>query len=78
MEFRLPARTGDQEYTTVQRWLKQAGDSVEKGEILLEIETDKVAEEIEAPVSGTLAEILAEAGDEVKVDAVLAIIFEEA
>ena len=77
MEFRLPARSGDQEYATVQNWLKVAGDRVEVGEAIVEVDTDKVTEEVASPVSGTITEILAEEGDEVKVDAVLAIINEE-
>ena len=76
MEFRLPERSGDYEYSTIQSWLKHVGDRVEAGEPLVEVETDKATEEVEAPVSGTLADILAEAGDEVKVDTVLAIIEE--
>jgi pyruvate/2-oxoglutarate dehydrogenase complex dihydrolipoamide acyltransferase (E2) component len=76
MEFRLPERSGDYEYSTVQSWLKRVGDRVEAGEPLIEIETDKACEEVEAPVSGTIADILAEEGDEVKVDTVLAIIEE--
>ena len=76
MEFRLPERSGDYEYSTVQSWLKHVGDRVEAGEPLVEIETDKASEEVEAPVSGTIADILAEEGDEVKVDTVLAIIEE--
>jgi pyruvate/2-oxoglutarate dehydrogenase complex dihydrolipoamide acyltransferase (E2) component len=76
MEFRLPERSGDYEYSTVQSWLKRVGDRVEAGEPLVEIETDKASEEVEAPVSGTIADILAEAGDEVNVDTVLAIIEE--
>jgi pyruvate dehydrogenase E2 component (dihydrolipoamide acetyltransferase) len=48
----------------VSRWLKQEGDWVEKDEPLLELEVDKVEIETESPVSGTLKEIGAEAGDE--------------
>jgi pyruvate/2-oxoglutarate dehydrogenase complex dihydrolipoamide acyltransferase (E2) component len=77
VEFRLPARPGDHEYATVQNWLKAVGDRIEVGEPLVEVDTDKVTEEVVSPVSGTIAEILAEAGDEVKVDAVLAILDEE-
>src|SRR5215472_5454018 len=76
MEFRLPERSGDYEYSTIQSWLKRVGDRVEAGEPLVEVETDKATEEVEAPVSGTIADILAEEGDEVKVDMVLAIIEE--
>jgi pyruvate/2-oxoglutarate dehydrogenase complex dihydrolipoamide acyltransferase (E2) component len=76
VEFRLPERSGDYEYSTIQSWLKRVGDRVEAGEPLVEVETDKATEEVEAPISGTLADILAEEGDEVKVDTVLAIIEE--
>ena len=74
LEFRLPARSGEQEYSTIQSWLKRIGDRVEAGEALVEVDTDKATEEVAAPVTGTIADILAEEGDEVKVDTVLAII----
>lgn len=77
MELRLPPREGDLEYATIQGWMKSVGDRVREGEPVVEVDTDKVTEEIVAPVSGTIAEILAEAGDEVKADSVLAIIAED-
>ena len=43
-------------------WSKKAGDAVKKDEILVEIETDKVALEVVAPADGVLAEILATDG----------------
>ena len=46
---------------TVGKWLKKAGDSVKKDELLVEIETDKVAVEVSAPADGVL-EILADEG----------------
>ena len=49
------------EEVRVVRWLKQVGDSVAAGEPLLEVETEKSVVEIEAAVSGRLAEILVEA-----------------
>jgi 2-oxoglutarate dehydrogenase E2 component (dihydrolipoamide succinyltransferase) len=76
VEVRLPPRAGDQEYATVQKWLKAVGDNIDEGEAIVEVDTDKVTEEVVAPTSGTLSEILAEEGDEVKVDGVLAIIEE--
>jgi pyruvate/2-oxoglutarate dehydrogenase complex dihydrolipoamide acyltransferase (E2) component len=76
VDLRLPARSGDQEYATVQTWLKKVGDHVEAGEPVLEVDSDKVIEEITSPVAGTLTEVLAEEGDEVKVDALLAVIEE--
>ncbi len=56
------------------RWLKEPGDRVKKGDGLLEVETDKVNVEIEAPDEGLLREITAQAGDTVKFSAVVAII----
>lgn len=47
---------------TVRAWLKAVGDRVEANEPLIELETDKVAMEVAAPVSGTLTEILATPG----------------
>ena len=48
------------------RWLKSEGESVRKGEALLEVETDKVNVEVEAPEEGRLVEISAREGDFVK------------
>ena len=56
------------------RWLKNPGAQVKKGEGLLEVETDKVNVEIEAPDDGQLAEIRAQPGDAVKFSAVVATI----
>jgi pyruvate/2-oxoglutarate dehydrogenase complex dihydrolipoamide acyltransferase (E2) component len=59
---------------TIAGWHKQAGDAVEKGDILLDVETDKVAMEIEAPASGVLASIDVPEGETVDVGTVLAVI----
>ena len=56
------------------RWLKNQGDKVRKGEALLEVETDKVNVEIEAPDNGELLEINAREGDFIKFGAVVAVI----
>ncbi|MDC0196268.1 2-oxoglutarate dehydrogenase complex dihydrolipoyllysine-residue succinyltransferase [Gammaproteobacteria bacterium] len=56
---------------TVANWLKSVGDAVGLDEPLLELETDKVTIEVNAPNSGHLIEILAGVGDEVEVGAVL-------
>lgn len=52
---------------TVIQWLKKPGDQVDTGEVLLEIETDKVSMEVEAEVSGILLGITHHAGDVVPV-----------
>ena len=61
----MPALELAQETGKVLRWLKSPGDTVTKGEPIVEIETDKVTVEIEAPASGILHELTAQAGDEV-------------
>jgi 2-oxoglutarate dehydrogenase E2 component (dihydrolipoamide succinyltransferase) len=59
---------------TVAAWHKAAGDPVEKGELLLDVETDKAATEIEAPESGVLSSISVPEGETVDVGTVLAVI----
>jgi len=56
------------------RWLRTKRDQGRKGEPLLEVETDKVNVEIEAPDDGILNEINAQDGDFVKFGAVVAVI----
>jgi 2-oxoglutarate dehydrogenase E2 component (dihydrolipoamide succinyltransferase) len=72
----MPSLSGDTEFATVVAWLKKPGEQVEEGEPLLEVDSDKVSEEVAAPVTGTLVEILAESGDEVRVGAAVAVIDE--
>jgi 2-oxoglutarate dehydrogenase E2 component (dihydrolipoamide succinyltransferase) len=57
---------------TVSKWLKKVGDKVDRDEPLLEISTDKVDAEIPSPAAGVLTEILANEGDTVPVNAVVA------
>lgn len=64
----------DRDEVKVLRWLKQEGETVQKGEPLLEVETDKVNVEIEAPESGLLEEIRADEGQVVNFNSVVAII----
>jgi pyruvate dehydrogenase E2 component (dihydrolipoamide acetyltransferase) len=63
----MPALEMAQESGVLVGWLKQDGQTVTKGEPLMEIETDKVTVEIEAPASGILGGILAHEGDVVPV-----------
>jgi pyruvate/2-oxoglutarate dehydrogenase complex dihydrolipoamide acyltransferase (E2) component len=62
---------------TVARWLKDVGDVVRQGEPLVEIETAKAVQEIEAPASGRLSRILVAVGETAFVNTDLAIIDEE-
>jgi 2-oxoglutarate dehydrogenase E2 component (dihydrolipoamide succinyltransferase) len=59
---------------TVARWLKQAGDAVAADEPVVELETDKVTVEVNAPAAGRLGEIRAGEGAEVAVGAVLGVV----
>lgn len=56
---------------SVAAWHKKPGDSVERDELLVEIETDKVVLEVLAPEAGTLSEVMAEEGDTVESEQVL-------
>jgi pyruvate dehydrogenase E2 component (dihydrolipoamide acetyltransferase) len=70
----MPALGVAQQTGTLLKWLKAEGESVSKGEPLMEIETDKATVEIEAPASGTLTNVSACAGDEIPVGNRIAVI----
>src|ERR1035438_8837614 len=57
---------------TLTKWLKKAGERIERDEPLFEISTDKVDTEIPSPAAGTLAEILVEEGKTVGINTVVA------
>ncbi len=59
---------------TIIRWVKNAGDSIEEEDVIVEIATDKVDSEIPSPVDGKLSEVLFKEGDVVPVGQVIAII----
>lgn len=68
----MPALEMAQETGLLVSWLKRDGESVTKGEVLMEIETDKVTVEIEAPASGFLGGVLAKEGDVIPVGQTIA------
>ena len=70
----MPALGVAQETGTLLNWLKSEGQSVTKGEPLMEVETDKATVEIEAPASGILANVAVAAGDEIPVGNRIAVI----
>lgn len=59
---------------TVLRWLKAVGDSVEKGEPIVEIETAKATQEVQAPVAGKLVQILLAQGETAPVNTAIAVL----
>lgn len=71
IEIRVPALPESVADATILKWHKKAGDSIERDETLVELETDKVVLEVPAPVSGVLAEITAAEGATVLADALL-------
>lgn len=68
----MPALGAAQRTGRLVRWLKREGDPVQAGEPLMEIETDKVTVEIEAPASGILTGIRLREGEEAGVGEVIA------
>lgn len=73
-EIIMPALGMSQETGRLVAWLKNAGDTVRRGEPLMEVETDKTTVEVEAAGDGILAKIMANAGDEVPVGQVIALL----
>ena len=59
---------------TIAQWLKQPGDTVEKGEFIVELETDKVNVEVISEEAGVVSELLFAEGDTVQVGEVIAIV----
>jgi len=68
----MPALGMAQKTGLIVRWLKQAGDQVKKGDVLMEVETDKAVMEVEADADGTLTDVSAGAGEEVPVGEMIA------
>ena len=71
-DVRVPTLGESISEATIGKWYKAVGDAVTEDEPIVEVETDKVALEINAPVSGVLIEIIAEEGTDVEVGAVIA------
>ena len=73
----MPKYGLQQDEGTIIEWKKQEGDRVEKGDILLEVETDKAVFEYEAPENGYLRHILAQDGAVVPVLSPIAVLTDE-
>ena len=70
-EIRVPTLGESISEATVGKWFKQRGDAVKADEPLVELETDKVTLEVNAPAAGVLTEIAAESGQTVAIGALL-------
>lgn len=67
VDIRIPQQGNTIDVVYLNKWLKSAGDTVKKGEPLLETESDKAVLEVESPADGILAGILVENGNEATV-----------
>ena len=70
----MPKYGLQQDKGTVIRWLKKEGETVQKGEVLLELETDKALFEYESPEAGILRKLVAQEGTVVPVLSVIAVL----
>jgi len=64
IQIEMPRLSAEGESAMLGRWLVEAGDRVEAGEVIAELETDKATLELEAPATGTIAELRVAAGTE--------------
>lgn len=78
IEVHMPRLGATMKDGTLTRWLKREGDSVQKGESIAEITSEKLTNEIEAPEAGFLDKIIIQEGETVPVATVLAVISSEA
>ena len=77
IEVTMPRMAPEMRTGVLCAWLKDAGDRVQKGEALFEVETEKVVVQVEAERDGTVERLLAEEGDEVPVGGVVALLESE-
>lgn len=75
VDYLLPQLTMAMNEGTINQWLIKQGERIEKGQMILELETDKVTQEVESPISGYI-NILAQEGDILKVETLIAQICE--
>src|SRR5690242_18035651 len=72
-ELKMPKLGESVTEGTIGKWLKKPGDKVNKYDLLVEVQTDKVNTEIPSPVSGTLKEVKVEEGQTVPIGTLLAV-----
>lgn len=74
VEVVMPKLGLTMESGTIIKWRKKEGDSVRKGEIIVEVESEKLTGEVESPADGILVKIIHKEGDEVPVGEPIALI----
>ena len=78
IEIKVPVLGESVVEATVAKWMKNVGEKVNADEPVVELETDKVSLEVPSPKAGVLTDIVAQEGDTVEVDAILALLQEGA
>ena len=76
VEFKIPKSGMGITEGTILKWLKAEGDTFTKGEVIVEVETAKAVEELEAPFSGTVQKILLQEDEEAEVLTTIALLEE--
>jgi len=76
IEFKIPKSGMGITEGTILKWLKAEGDTFTKGEVIVEVETAKAVEELEAPFSGTVQKILLQEDEEAEVLTTIALLEE--
>ena len=71
---KMPKLSEDMKKGILAAWMKEPGDTIKKGDILFEVETEKVVSEVESLEDGVLEKAFFEEGDEVPVDEIVAVI----
>jgi 2-oxoglutarate dehydrogenase E2 component (dihydrolipoamide succinyltransferase) len=74
IEIKVPQLSESVSEATLLEWRKQAGEAVQEGESLIDVETDKVVLELPAPKSGVLTKIIRQGGDKVSSNEVIAML----
>ena len=74
IEIKVPVLGESVVEATVAKWMKNVGEKVNADEPIVELETDKVSLEVPSPKAGVLTDIVAQEGDTVEVDAILALL----
>src|SRR5438874_9171720 len=72
-ELKMPKLGESVTEGTIGKWLKQPGEKVDKYDLLVEVQTDKVNTEIPSPVAGTLKEVKVQEGQTVPIGTLLAV-----
>ena len=76
VNIKMPKWVSTMKVGKITRWFKQEGDSVDQGEDLFEVETDKITKKVESPAGGVLSQIVIQAGKKVPVKVVVAFLTE--